>query len=464
MNSKDINILLIVMDTVRADHLSSYGYSRQTTPNIDELCTSSIVFKQCIAPSVWSHPSHASLFTGLFPSEHGVFYTTQFVKDEIPLLAEVLSKCGYSTVGFTGNPWISSAFNFHRGFDHFFEFFRSNGFPAAYINKWKTLLFLNDHGTTHINKNFRNYIKSVKQPFFVFVNYMEAHQPYLPRRPFHRKFGYNKLIIKDLLKNRKLYGNWGKVFSGELEVREEDIQVCLSLYDRQIAYLDYRIGELISFLVDEHILDNTLIIITSDHGENFGEHDFHHGKLVGHHFCLYDTLLWVPLIIRFPGIFKEGVEISSQVQLTDIFPTILSIINQETIYTSNLNSKNLLSKEGIDLNRSAFAEYKTPPSYINSIQKHSPKYDFSGFDIDIKMVRTPNFKLICSNNGNLELYNLEDDPYEQKNILELESAISAKLKDTLTEWYSGLKKDEAIELQENIDKQLENKLRLLGYL
>jgi|Deesub1362B_J571_1020462.scaffolds.fasta_scaffold00505_5 arylsulfatase len=398
------NIIIIVMDAVRARNMSCYRYSRNTTPNIDEFSKKAVLYENAISPAPWTLPAVVSLFTGLLPSEHGVIDEKN--KLTKPSLASILKKEGYETIAFSNNPWVSRNFGLDQGFDKFYEFdkytFPSKGIPRI-IELIKAGLSLKDYGAEITNINIIKYLeeRDRNKPFFMYVHYIEPHHPYNPRRPFNKKFG-NKfpwdLIINKRIRDKK----FPDFYSGDWKISDSERRILIDLYDGEIAYLDYKIGELLDNI--SYLLDETLIIITADHGQCFGEE--RELRIIEHQIGLYDDLIKVPLIVKYPERGKERVY--NQVQLTDIFGTIIDIVGKKSNFPS------LLEKEECEeLSKYAFSEYTPPIHTLNKITDDRINKIYREKRIAI---RTNDYKLINNINCKKELYNLKNDPLEYNNI------------------------------------------------
>jgi len=291
------------MDTTRADHLRCYGYHRHTSPNIDQLAANSIVYKKAIASSSWTLPSHASLFTGKFTASHGARYDPDgplLLTDALPgttktpyrarglaqnelTLADILKESGYLTGAVVGGPWLKRNFGLDKGFDYYDDSKVSTirGCIAEQITS-SALEWLG---------------KSQKKSFFLFLNYFDPHDPYAPPKDFAKKF-----YSKDMLQNNM----------------EASLKRTIALYDAEILYMDHYIGRFLEKLKAADLYDNTMLIITADHGELFGEHgEFYHGNY------LYQEELHVPLLVKYPGTEVSPNRSDVPVQLNDVFAIIL---------------------------------------------------------------------------------------------------------------------------------------------
>lgn len=334
------NILFIVMDAARTDHFSCYGYHRTTTPRIDELASGGAVFENAIAQSSWTLPSHASMFTGLFVSEHLTNINNEHLKDEFLTLAEILKKHGYATLGYSNNTWVSRKYNLTQGFTVFHEYI-----DILLRDFLRKRFLISDYGARNTNVVVRKWIKKshrANQPFFIFINYMEPHAPY-GDTPYRKKFRKN-LTRKQLDEINEL----GKILARQGTMSRQQQELLVDLYDADLLYNDFRVGELTDYLKKLGILDQTLVIITADHGEHLGDHD-----LVGHGNSLYDALIRIPLIIRYPAKFGPGTRIENQFSHIELMELILGQLGIEgemnNIPGINVPARELLHAEKMTL-------------------------------------------------------------------------------------------------------------------
>lgn len=462
------------MDTVRADHLSIWGYCRETTPCLDEFSKSAIVFKEAISTSPWTLPSHVSMFSGLHPSEHGVLTSGQRTGEDVPLIADMLRANGYNTAGFTNNPWASAVYSLDRGFSHFVEVYKeekrtNENLLSEGEKKLKRLFSIVDGGAERTNKQVEKWLDSAKHnkaPFFVFINYMDAHVPYLAKRPFPTNLSYSS--ISAIIKSRKFYKNAGEICIGSIEPSQKDFDSVIKVYDDAICYLDWKIGELFDFLKKDSLFNNTMIIVTSDHGENFGEHKSpHKGVLVLHEFCLYDTLLHVPLIVKLPFEKKRNMQVQKQVQLTEIPSMILDTVGIECDVPGNSDLANKLEKiknnEDSKDESYAFSEYVTDPAHLRHIER-ADMHLADRFDLNLKSVRNEQYKLVISNKSEPELYNLDKDPIELQNIATEQTDILKSLKQKIKNWQNRKTKVcSTKEMKTAESEKIKKCLRALGY-
>lgn len=463
------NVLLLVMDTTRADHLSCYGYDRNTTPNIDAFASEGTRFENGIAPAGWTLPSHVSLFSGLLPSEHGVLHGEFEPDRSIPLLPELLSDAGYDTIGLSNNPWVSPAYALDQGFDEFHEIFREHVYKymsglKANIKRLRKLLLIEDTGADSTHETLKQWLQSRddENPFFAFINYMEPHQVYTPPRPYHNEYvdGGPLAPYREVVRNRQFQRDRGKIFSGERPLTEAEMNARRDLYDSELAYLDDRMGSLFEWLDTEGVLDETLVLIVGDHGEAFGEH-VPHGQLVDHHFSLYDPVTRVPMIARLPGTFDADT-VTTPAQLTDIVPTVAELADAD----AGLSPDGITSESLCDLpdDRVALSEYLTPPPQLESLNEHDPGFDWDQYDVDLRMARSETHKLIHERNfAREELYDLRDDPAEQTDLSD-QTEPPAALVERLADWADSDQVVPAARVDGERDDDVKDHLADLGYL
>jgi arylsulfatase A-like enzyme len=334
------NVLLLILDTVRSGNLSLYGYARSTTPELEHFAQEGTVFNHAFSPASWTTPSHASIFTGRPVLDLGVSWD-RALDSRWPTLAEMLRARGYATAGFVANQsyagWDSGL---GRGFEHYDDYpvslwvatsgtaFGRVLYPT--IREWVApmtagvpllwRLYLphpfERRSAERMNHTFLEwYDRTRPAPFFAFINYMDAHEPYTPPDSFRTRFSAPK--------SRPVSAEaWTE--SPELPLTPTDVAPRQARYDGSIAYLDSQLGHLFRELDRRGLLDNTLIIVTSDHGEEFAEHG-----LVSHGNSLYRLSLHVPLVIRFRGHVPAGHRVTAPVSLQHLAATVLDLVGPD---------------------------------------------------------------------------------------------------------------------------------------
>ena len=313
------NIVLIVWDTARADHFSSYGYFRNTTPNLDQFAKRGVLFENAISPSSWTLPAMASVFTSLLPHQHGA--GADALGNGPRTLAEILRLGGYETAGFNANsvygviPW-----GLARGFETHIDSTRSMGysldatrigrdFIEPHSEDWFHRSRFNQLNAHQLNEHvYRWFNHRSDRPFFLFLNYNDAHEPYEAPSSYNHLYGQESKQVKHLLHTTK---------PARLYLPPGERDGAIASYDNCLNYIDSQMGELLRFLERSPEWSNTYIIITSDHGEGFGEHDTY-----THAWNLYREVVHVPLIIAGPGI-PTGVRVTDIARTLQIFATVL---------------------------------------------------------------------------------------------------------------------------------------------
>jgi len=410
------NIILISIDTLRADHIHGYGYARETTPTLDGLMRRGTSFFNAISSSPWTLPSHASLFTSLYPHTHGVTSEFLALDEEVATLPVLLRDSGYATAGFATMPHLSPRHGFGRGFD-------------AYVCE-------EVRGVVALERALKWLAQVEHERFFLFLHLFDVHTDYSPQAQYLRMFESSYEGDVDG-RGETLY----RVREGELALSEEDIKHLTALYDAEIRQLDSALGMFFKALEQRNMLSSSVVIVTSDHGEEFLDHG---GVLHGQ--TLYDELVKVPLIIAGRGI-PAGRSVKEQVQVIDIMPTILELCGARI--PRGLEGRSLLPlvlDENPEWTELAFME----ADWRN--EKHDIK----------RAVRTGRYKLYYDRHTKREeLYDLAVDPAEKQNIVQARPEVAESLRGKLKEWMATERgRPRSIRLT---DKERE-RLRALGYL
>jgi arylsulfatase A-like enzyme len=429
------NLVLIVMDTVRADHLSLYGYSRNTTPRLKQLAADAVVYRNAISASDITLTSHASIFTGMYPSWHNAFSQPpgatygRELSAQTPTLAELLRKQGYETLGVAANLYLRADFGLERGFDTFriprpVPMLADDNrtmlrYPLRRALAWVTETAQFDRLFAfgeEVNRELFTALDNRSRPaapFFAFVNYMDAHYPYAPPDPYDRMFpGKRPRITQEHLGE-----DIDAIARGERPqpwYREH----CESQYDGGIAYVDAQIGHVVDWLKQHNAYEQTMIVVTSDHGEAFGEK-----HRTGHANSPYQNLLHTALLVKFPASKKKGME-TQPVSLTDIAPTVLAASGTTAPPTM----------QGVDL---AAANHASRPIYAETFQNpvaHSP--DCPAGCVTKVLIDWP-FKYVDNRTSRRqELYDLSQEPQENHNLLATQPELARRLANRLQSWAS----------------------------
>jgi len=397
---KKPNLILVVMDTVRADSVSAGGYSRATTPFLDTLVSEGVFFTNARSTSSWTHPAHASMFTGLVPSVHSARYAGKDLLKErqgtaavIPMrkdiitLQELLKQAGYTTVGSVGAVLLNPGLGVTRGFESFAPAVVGKD-PDAHTVNTRLLELLDEKPDDGL-------------PVFVFVNYFDAHGPYaahVEHAPWLEEF--ENLDAADLLERENGIPLFARLCAGTQKLTDSEWNRIRALYDSEIAFVDHHMKKLFAELDSRGILDNALVIITSDHGEYMGEH----GGMADHGRTLYEELVHVPLLLWGKKHVPAGIKIDRPVSLRDVFFTFTELAGIEFRFRNPGCSLMAVAKgascPGRPLVSEAFADPAVAPA--------APRI----FGQDYASVVQWPFKLIMKSSGETELYDLQKDPHE----------------------------------------------------
>ncbi len=422
-----MNLLLLTIDCLRADHLSCLGYPTKTTPNLDEIAGHGTLFTQAIAVGPETPVSFKALFTSSYPFMHG---GRLYVTDTTTILAQVLKDHGYHTAAFHSNPWLSSFFGYQMGFDKFDDSIIKSR-SESLVGRLRKLLkaMVGDEGRLYesvrqiyaslrpgnfyskaeaINRRAESWLQSNSNNFFLWLHYMDAHEPYLPSSRLIFPLKKYRLLELDMKAHRSpdvlapLISHWARI------------------YESKVAYVDAMMGALLNTLKRSNILDDTFVIITADHGQQFLEH----GRY-GHGHFLYDELIHVPLIIAGPGVKAQVT--TEQVSLLDLAPTILDMLNIE-------KPKAFLGKSLLPLMNGNHpqADHLEAISEADTVQRltevsvgRMPRLDVNHRRISL---RTGKWKYVYTEGELHELYDLQDDPGETKNVIDTKPQVATDLR------------------------------------
>jgi len=447
-----MNVILVTIDCLRADHLSCMGYIRNTSPFIDTLAKEGMVFSEAIVNGAGTFASFTALLTSTYPFMRG-----GFEKLNRKTIAEVLKKRGYRTAGFNDNGFLSPYFGFDRGFDYFncLSVQQKKTQIGKLLDKFRKVVGdiaqmtfgsdCNMNGKT-VTKLVLDWLKeNYKYDFFLWIHYMDVHGPHYAPRSYYTKIGVKPPSLIELYKlNRKLGNNPSELYK-KGEISNKDIELLKNTYDAEIRYVDDCVSKLFNTLDSLGIKKKTTLIIAGDHGEEFFEHGGYHSNL-----NLYDEMIRIPLIIYGPNVPKKRV--NTQVRQIDIAPTILKILNEDC-------EIDFLGKDLID---NAGSKY-----VITEAAYYSISGDRSGkiVDIDFSLRKTSiraeingqKWKYIyCMKHKVEEFYNLTKDPLERNNLIKSKKNTIAKeiLEELENILMLHLKREEE-------EKRLKTKLKLL---
>jgi arylsulfatase A-like enzyme len=466
--SKDLpNVVLAVLDTSRRDRYGCYGYPVNTTPTVDALATDGLVHDAMISNAPWTVPAHGSIFTGLYPTQHGAQWRSGMkLRDSVSVtLAEWMQNIGYETVCATNNGLISSNTGLARGFDHYaFRLELERGLPRARRRVTKAL-FGGDSGGKIINSWIDRTVPEIRKPLFLFVNYLECHWAYAPPQRFMRQVGGDDFGALEGLRYRATVArSWGP-WEGIARADERTLAAYSKLYDGELANADHHLHELLDILERSGRLDgNTIVIATSDHGEHIGEHG-----LADHHASLSEYLTSVPFVVWGPGIVPSGRRADVS-ELVDLFPSLCRMLD-EPLPAGHLveRRKDLLSREADATSgeQIAFSEWRSwNEGERERLARRNPSFDFTDLGRDLVSARTDRFKLVRTEGLPDKLFDLEADPNEERDAggewPEEATRIGQRLDEVTASWNAWERAPEP--LSERDQAELEERLSALGYI
>ncbi len=373
-NNKQANVIIYLIDAVRPDHLSLYGYERDTSPQINKFASDSIVFTGARAQCSWTRPSIGVLFTGRYPTSHGAIDREDSLDPLLPTLAGMLKKAGYETAAFSANPNIFPEYGFRKGFDNFFKIEAKSHYATADRIIESVFAYLDK--------------RSFRKPLFMYIHAMDAHFPYIPPAAYMTKFRSSPV-------------------PENTPDKSEPVVSLINRYDGGIAFDDYCFGELVKRLKKDGLYENSIIMALSDHGEEFKDH-----KGLYHGWTLFEEQVRIPLIIKLPHNRGAGRKERRTVGIIDILPTIreLLMIDDTTRVEGKSFSSVLAGDKRSRFNHIHFAEECLDGHILRSWK-----------DGHFKLIeeKAPEKKVF--------LFDLKNDPLEVKNIAESQTNKVSKL-------------------------------------
>lgn len=423
------NILLISIDTLRPDHLSCYGYRRITSPTLDRLAQEGAIFLNAFAPASWTLPSHMTLLTSLPPERHSVNFDTRKLAGDIPTLAEVLRARGYVTAGFVSGSYLDGRFGFARGFDEYddYSLVRLSGLRARFQVSSPTIARLATEYLTRWSADRE------RRPFFLFLHFFDVHDEYIPPRPYDSLFRVA----------RPADANGQGAATPERPRSGGALEELVARYDGEIAWTDAHVGLILQKLKRLGILNDTVVVVTSDHGEEFYEH----GQL-GHRRTLYDEVLRVPLLIRFPKLVPAGTRVEHQVRLMDVMPTILLLAGFRVASSG----------------QPVHSAHNLTPLFAGGAPVFPELPAFGQFQDRLSSVRMQGFLYVRNErSGHEELYDLSNDPGQQSNTIAASPSANF-FRSQLALWKDFCAGRRSTGQSHELDEDQKKALRSLGYL
>ena len=443
------NILIISMDTVRADHCSVYGYPLKTTPVLEKLAETGVLFEYAYAPTGITGPSHATLFTGLHVITHGVVQNGLQLRDGWSTLAEQLSERGYQTAGIISSFPLHSKFGYAQGFHHYDDEFIP-GENTISLDTWEGLnveTAFDRHGqfTTQRALNWFDSDRDEQRPFFMFLHYFDAHSPY------------------------QVHEGMEQILDGIEELSPLDR--IIRLYDQEIAKVDREIGRIVDYMKENDLFDDTVILITSDHGEGLMDHGY-----MLHAATLFEEEVRIPMLLHYPPKFSRAV-IQEPVGLIDIVPTLAPLAGYDGIAATRDQLDD--PAQNIEIGRNVFDESsRSPDRPLHLYRRHyepgflDPEWDGTlpdGSKPELIRVSGEQYAVLIARKkyliepqlGAQGLFDLVADPKEKTNIVGANADQAAAMKQELERWVGVNRLPDAPKFTSESDKEA---LQSLGYV
>jgi arylsulfatase A-like enzyme len=427
------NLLVVTLDTVRADHLSAYGYGRETSPQLARLAAEGVRFAEAYAAASTTLPSHVSLFTGEAPITHGVVKNGLRTGPGVTTLAELLRAAGAQTAAIVSSFVLDRRFGLDQGFDHYEDDFTREGssYTADEWRGFQTGGAFDRRANLTTDRAIRWLDgRDASRPFFLFVHYFDPHDPYVPPEPWKSRFASP---------------DEAKSLAGALTKR-----TAIDAYDGEIAFTDDEVGRLLGALRERGLDADTLVVVTSDHGEGLGQHG-----VVGHAVNIYEEAVRVPLILRWPGRLAAGRTIAEPVESVDVVPTVLSLFRLPASGAAR----------GRDLGDALLRGGALDPAH--PVFTHRRPYDESAVENGKRVsgalfgLRRGSWKWIeGSTDGTRELYDLASDPHESLNLAPREPERAAALSREVAAFRS---EHERATAGGDVSPEDRERLRALGY-
>jgi arylsulfatase A-like enzyme len=425
------NVILVSIDSLRADHLGSYGYGRDTSPNIDALAAEGVLFERATAQAPWTLPSHASMLTSLYSRTHQADDPRKRLPGTQPTLASTLRESGHSTHAIVSGTFMWAHFGLAKGFDSYDDSIIQSSHQA------------NHEAITspEIHQRVRGLLDREEEPFFFFLHYWDVHYDFVPPPPYDTLFDPDyegSIDSSQFIQNPAI----------RPEMDPRDLQHVIALYDGEVAWVDSWLGKLVNELKERGLYDRTVIVLTSDHGDEF----FEHGEK-GHQHSLYEELLHVPLIIRIPGL-AEGKRIAERVELIDIMPTLLELTGAPAAPGMQGRSLLPLIRGEPWVARASFAE--TTKGRKNRLESEKSQI-WAVYKGEQKLI------LFDADRYPAELFDLSKDGGEQRNLSAGEAEMRRALAGDLERWLQRTPTSPGAAAGE-LDDAMRRQLEALGYL
>jgi arylsulfatase A-like enzyme len=467
MNQSLPDIVIVVLDAARWDRFGCYGSARGVTPTVDSLAREGRLVETMVSNGPWTLPSHGSLFTGLYPSQHGSQWQTgRRLRAAVRItLAEWLKSLGYQTVCATSNSLISRETGLARGFDDYVTKGTLLAGRVRKLRRARNLLVGGDSGGRVLNRWLRERLSVERAPLFLFVNYLECHWPYSPPLRFERRVGGPRFGpfggLRYRLKTVRKTGPWEAIRAANPRTLER----LSTLYDAELWSADRHLADLLDLLRNAgHLRDGeTIVVVTSDHGEHIGEHG-----LADHQASVDDHLVRVPFVVWGPGRIPSGSRLGMY-EFVDVLPSLGELLGSE-VPVPLLEGRRtglFIGGQATGADGLAFGEWRCwSEEEMARLSNKNPSYDFSALRQDLVFARDRRFKLVRAGGRNERLYDLEGDSMEERDVSadhpDVVHRLRQELDHAVDSWRSWGDGADALTAQEA--EEIEEHLSALGYI
>lgn len=509
------NVLFIVLDTQRRDRLSTYGHAQETSPELDRFSTDATVFERAVSPAQWTVPAHASLFTGHYASTHQLIEANSKLADAYPTLAEILRASDYHTVGFCNNPLVGVLNNgLQRGFDEFYNYAgaapnrplqtRKQMLPRPLTRGWEQFArsvsqvfahsdflfrislhplltpiwtrYINYKGSTENSladavDYFKHHRSTDERPLFMFINLMGTHLPYRPPQdalarvaPHLKRDGAAWRFMRQFNADAS---RWASPLDAPLADWQE--QTINDFYNAEIAAQDALLGRALKKFKQMGALDDTLVIVAADHGEGHGDHGY-----VGHSFVVYQELVHVPLMIRYPDHFPAGKRVTTNVSTRRLFHTVLDVTGVPAPFAGDHPNANI---HGLSLARAtnckpdteggvAFSEAFPPQTFLSVLKHRNPHLIHKLNLTDVRRGVYHGEHKLATVGARVEgLFDVQSDPNEVRDVSAQHDAITQNLHTRISSFVQAAESQRVANAQiGDISDDMADHLRALGYM
>ena len=479
------NVVVVVLDTTRWDD----ALNPSVAPTLTDLESAGTTATQAITPAPWTLPSHASMLTGTYPSNHGAHAAHERLDGRLPTLPELFGTAGYETLCISNNTWLSIESGFDRGFDTFKQMWQLvqsstalselvdvmaerraravgrkllDGNPLANVANLVYRLAVRDRsddGAARTTEWITDWLQDRErdEPFFLLTNYLEPHLEYRPPERLAEQFlpaawGYEEAMAIP-------QEPW-EYLAGDLSLSDGELRALRGLYRAEIAYLDEQLAALKRALVDAGEWEETVFVVTADHGENIGDHG-----LMDHQYCLYETLIHVPLVVH-GGAFTDGEDVTDLVSLVDLAPTLLDAAGIDAPEARDgFQGRSFHPEADSDPREFTVSEYMAPQPSMEALEHHVGDIptEVRRYDRSLRSIRTGSHKLVRGSDGTVELYDLGADPRESTDVAAANPQLVDRLTDTLDEWLEEFEQAD-VDGSVTLDADRKAQLEELGYI